>query len=109
MALLSNPSSAPSDLSLDQRRTEFRKHVNNYFSTLNQIQTALLKQTSELEEASILAQQQGRQDGKEGLGSFEVAWLNSRSKDVGLEKEKELVAEAKAFLEKNHDNEAIKE
>jgi hypothetical protein len=33
-----------------------------------------------------------------GLGALDVAWLNSRARDVGLERERELVAEAKARL-----------
>lgn len=33
-----------------------------------------------------------------GLGNLDVGWLNSRSNSVGLEKEAELVAEAKAML-----------
>jgi hypothetical protein len=32
------------------------------------------------------------------LGALDIAWLNSRGRDVGLEKERELVTEAKARL-----------
>jgi len=74
--------------------------VRDYYTTLKGIQVALLDQTSALEEAGILPPEQGRQDAQEGMGSFDVAWLNSRSKDVGCEKERELVAKAKAWLER---------
>jgi hypothetical protein len=33
-----------------------------------------------------------------GMGVLDIAWLNSRARDVGIEREKELVAEAKARL-----------
>jgi hypothetical protein len=36
----------------------------------------------------------------EGLGNLDVGYLNSRTRDVGLAKERELVGEMKQMLEK---------
>jgi hypothetical protein len=59
-----------------------------------------MKQKDALVDAGIIPREPVKQTTQDGMGAFDVAWLNSRSKDVGREKEKELVTEAKAWLEK---------
>jgi len=67
------------------------------------LEKALIKQTEALEDAGIIPPEKeqvvtesGITNG--GLGSLDVALLNSRRRDVGLGKERELRAEVDAWL-----------
>ena len=113
IALLTNSSRSTELLSeenengVDARKAAFLKHVRNYYTTLNQVQSTLMKQTTALEDAGILPRDVPRaEDGitNSGLGGLDTAWLNSRSRDVGLDKERELVKATKQWLDKNGNN-----
>ena len=85
------------------RKDAFLAHVRSYFSTLKGLQKSLDKQAQALEDSGIIPAERdpvavhtGITNG--GLGNLDVAWLNSRRRDVGLGKEKELRAEADVWL-----------
>ena len=88
---------------VDERKEAFLAHVRDYFSTLKGLEKALEKQTLALEDANIIPadrEQQFTETGitNGGLGNLDVAWLNSRRRDVGLGKEQELRAEVDSWL-----------
>jgi hypothetical protein len=92
--------------------------VRTYFTTLKALERGLQKQTFALEDAGIIPadkeeprlgtaeQRQAIEPQRAaddtvtngGLGNLDVAWLNSRRRDVGIGKEQELRAEANAWL-----------
>jgi hypothetical protein len=109
------------------RRELFTAHVQKYYSTLRQVQTTLISQTSALEEEGIIPadaptvsdltarggpsgfsdrigarstdgdSDKGLTNG--GMGKLEVTWLKSQSKDISEVRERELVQEAKEWLQ----------
>lgn len=115
--------------SIEERKATFTEHSKAYYTTLQAIIARLRRQAYALEEAGILAadstalssgaqQTQGFDSGgaqrgqgtaapardpkkitNSGLGTLDVGWLNSRGNKVGVEKENELVEEAKKLLE----------
>jgi Mediator complex protein len=115
VSLLTNSSHASTALSsasgdesqgsgVDARKEAFLAHVRDYFSTLKGLEKALEKQTIALEDAGIIPAEREQQFVESGianggLGNLDVAWLNSRRRDVGLGKEQELRAEAKTWLD----------
>ena len=75
-----------------------------YYTTLRRIRDQLRAEVDALSEAGLLessldgsALGPGATNG--GLGDFDVSWLNSRAKDVGAGKERELVTELRVLLE----------
>ncbi|PSK54087.1 hypothetical protein B9Z65_7893 [Elsinoe australis] len=121
----SNPDTMDSDASLQNSKEAFTSNAQAYFTTIQSIMARLRRQTYALEEAGIIAaeapimaastaqekrtaqpgQRQGPQGGEEerlvngGLGNLDVAWLNSRVGKGGLEKEGEVLEEAKRLAE----------
>jgi len=97
--------------SMDKRKIAFRSHVEQYYTKLNELDETLKRQTTALENAGILAKQETRaEEGvtNMGMGDLDIAWLNSRGRDIGLTKEQELLAQAKTFIE-DADPDAMKE
>jgi Mediator complex protein len=115
----------------DQRKEQFQAHVRKYFTTLRHVQETLLKQTDALEDAGIIPIETAKpsitattigQKGagmpltvaegnitNGGMGKMDVSWLNSLGKDVGREKEKDVVKEAKEWLVSQNASEEIKD
>lgn len=103
-----SPSSATS---LDARKEAYSTHTQTYFTLVRQIQDNLMREIGALEEAGVIpakaekveqAQREGAHGGdikNGGLGELDVGWLNARTRDVGVGKAGELVAEARRRLE----------
>jgi hypothetical protein len=103
-ALSSASGDEPQGSGVDARKEAFLAHVRDYFSTLKGLEKALEKQTIALEDAGIIPAEREQQFVESGianggLGNLDVAWLNSRRRDVGLGKEQELRAEANTWLD----------
>lgn len=112
-------------VTLEERKEAFKKHTTAYYTGLQAIVARLRRQAYALEEAGIIAAEapalQQRQTAPAaspqrgqagaapaheaeritngGLGNLDVGWLNSRGNKVGVEKENELVEDAKKLLE----------
>ncbi|KAF2666997.1 hypothetical protein BT63DRAFT_457954 [Microthyrium microscopicum] len=89
---------------LEARKAGIQTHVRDYFKTLFRLKQILLQQSYALEEAGILLPVEDTKSNG-GMGAMDVAVLNSRSRDVGLRKEKELVKEATEWLEQAKESE----
>ncbi|KAK5173181.1 uncharacterized protein LTR77_003303 [Saxophila tyrrhenica] len=117
--------------SIDKRKQAFAENTQGYYTHLQAIVARLRRQAYALEEAGIIAPEasslagsaqqrqsmssQGQQRGQAtaasvqeteritngGLGNLDVGWLNSRGNKVGVEKESELIDEAKKLLEES--------
>ncbi|KAJ8606394.1 hypothetical protein MRB53_040977 [Persea americana] len=95
------------DATLDtkSRKTGFKDHTREYFTLLKSINDRLQSEVQALEEAGLIVKEDKKQVDKNnaithgGLGNFDVAWLNARSRDVGAQKEAELLKEARTILE----------
>ena len=95
------------------RREAFQQATDTYLSTLHNVDIELRRQIWALEEAEIIIDKKARdpqqpkngRDGKSekdfegGTGRLDIGWLNSRSGKVGRDKEAELWAKARTFLE----------
>ncbi|QDS77887.1 hypothetical protein FKW77_000479 [Venturia effusa] len=92
--------------SLQERKDVFSEQDANFSRALYKLNEDLLWQVDVLLEAGLLIEKTPKvKPGREevtngGLGTLDVGYLNSRAKDVGLVKEGELVAEARALAEK---------
>jgi hypothetical protein len=95
-------------------RAAFSTAAETYFSTLSSIEVRLRRQVYALEEAELIKSgnerdaRRGRAPGSDastartGAGPLDPTWLNARANDrVGLGKKKELLAQARAWVEKN--------
>ncbi|KAL4891234.1 mediator complex protein-domain-containing protein [Aspergillus ambiguus] len=96
------------DTSLDSHKTRFKEATSQYFALLSSIDVRLRRQVYALEEASILAPESSSRTGDAtgaGIGGpaaanpLDVSWLNSRKDTVGKDKEAELWAAARGFVE----------
>ncbi|GKZ37338.1 hypothetical protein AbraIFM66950_008828 [Aspergillus brasiliensis] len=110
---LTNARSAesPSDNSLASHQARFKEATSQYFALLSSIDVRLRRQVYALEEASILAPEiaSSRAENLPGASSggvagassnpLDVSWLNSRKDTVGKDKEAELWAAAREFVE----------
>jgi hypothetical protein len=112
--------------SIDERKAAFEDNTKAYYTHLQAVVARLRRHAYALEEAGIIAPEaatlaggpQQRQTGQGqvqtkgqgavqeseritngGLGNLDVGWLNSRGNRVGVEKESELIHEAKELLE----------
>ncbi|KAG8630805.1 hypothetical protein KVT40_002424 [Elsinoe batatas] len=113
--------------SLDAAKQAFTTNAKTYFTTLQSVMARLRRQAYALEEAGIISAEapilasassgpagriraQGGPMGQKtqteeerltngGLGGLDVAWLNSRVGKGGLEKEGEVLGEAKGLVE----------
>jgi hypothetical protein len=109
----SSPSSEVPDGSLESHKTRFKDATQQYFALLSSIDVRLRRQVSALEEASILAPDPVSRTGDAtgagaaggaGVGAasnpLDISWLNSRKDTVGKDKEAELWAAAREFVER---------
>ena len=84
----------------------FKDNYDAFLEILNEVSTALNDEADALVDAGLLPEKPPRKGvlgadiTNEGLGNLDVGYLNSRTRDVGLVKERELVGEMKAILEK---------
>ncbi|KAF2760838.1 hypothetical protein EJ05DRAFT_243735 [Pseudovirgaria hyperparasitica] len=98
-----NPTLAENDPDpTDEHKRAFLKAARRYFSLVLDVQDALAAQTKALEDAGIIASKAEDQgDGRHmSLGQLDVGWLNERRGDVGRGFEGELMAQARAVVEK---------
>ncbi|KKK17833.1 hypothetical protein P175DRAFT_0172415 [Aspergillus ochraceoroseus IBT 24754] len=110
---LTNAKSADSSTaenSLESHKARFKEATSQYFALLSSIDVRLRRQVYALEEASILAPDPSSSrsadipaSGAGAVGAaanpLDVSWLNSRKDTVGKEKEAELWAAAREFVE----------
>ncbi|KAL3481154.1 mediator complex protein-domain-containing protein [Aspergillus californicus] len=109
---LTNPKSgttSPADNSLESHKARFKAAESDYFARLSSIDVRLRRQVYALEEAFNLAPDSSSRTGDlPGAGTaaaaasnpLDVSWLNSRKDTVGKEKEAELWAAAREFVER---------
>lgn len=104
--------------SLDSHKTRFKEATSQYFALLSSIDVRLRRQVYALEEASILAPDSASRAGDAAGGAgggaaggaanpLDISWLNSRKDTVGKDKEAELWAAARAFVEQAGDPEGV--
>lgn len=109
---------------LDDRKAAFTQHTEAFYTGIQSIVARLRRQAYALEEADIispeapaLAHQKASTQNRPpaagppmpeaerlingGLGNLDVGWLNSRGNKVGVEKENELIEDAKKLLEES--------
>ncbi|KAF2400055.1 hypothetical protein EJ06DRAFT_522231 [Trichodelitschia bisporula] len=103
--LLSDPS-PPNVAPGSDRKALISAHVQTFNKCLREVYEELNAQVDALESAGIIfpnqqaAERLGPGINKDALKSLNMGWLNSRTKDLALAKEAELVQEAIEFLEK---------
>lgn len=103
----SDDSPSPTEqASLDAHKKRFKEATARYFSLLSSIDVRLRRQVYALEEAGALAPDSASRSndvpgGSGTAGSLDVSWLNSRKDTVGKDKEAELWAVAREFVEGN--------
>ncbi|KAK0660660.1 hypothetical protein DIS24_g3293 [Lasiodiplodia hormozganensis] len=117
---LPSDSSTSTSNPLDARKEAYQTHTRTYFTLVREISNNLSREIGALEEAGVIpakaekveqAQQQ-REGGASaevkngGLGDLDVGWLNARTRDVGVGKAGELVAEARRRFEERGKSEA---
>ncbi|KAE8353028.1 mediator complex protein-domain-containing protein [Aspergillus coremiiformis] len=109
---------SPGDNSLDSHKARFNEATSQYFALLSSIDVRLRRQVYALEEASILAPDStsrtgdlpGVSAGVAGAANpLDVSWLNSRKDTVGKDKEAELWAAAREFVEQISNPEVVAE
>lgn len=103
------------DGSVESHKTQFKEATQQYFALLSSIDVRLRRQVYALEEASVLAPESASRAGDStgtgagaagaaaGAGAsnpLDISWLNSRKDTVGKDKEAELWAAAREFMEK---------
>ncbi|KAL4884354.1 mediator complex protein-domain-containing protein [Aspergillus karnatakaensis] len=99
--------SLSADNSLESHKARFKEATSQYFALLSSIDVRLRRQVYALEEASILGPDTTSRSGDlSGTGAaagasnpLDVSWLNSRKDTVGKEKEAELWAAARHFVQ----------
>ncbi|GIK02186.1 hypothetical protein Aspvir_006231 [Aspergillus viridinutans] len=109
-------SDSPEDTSLESHKARFKEATSQYFALLSSIDVRLRRQVYALEEAAILAPESVSRTGdlpSAGGGGatgvsnpLDVSWLNSRKDTVGKDKEAELWAAARQFVEQLGDSSA---
>ncbi|KAK8243639.1 mediator complex protein-domain-containing protein [Phyllosticta capitalensis] len=101
-------SQASSDSPLEARKAAFSAHTRTYFGLVRTIQDNLMREIGALEDAGVIPAKAEKVEGGSGaggevknggLGELDVGWLNARTRDVGVVKAAELVAEARKRLE----------
>lgn len=102
--------------SLESHKTQFKEATAQYFALLSSIDVRLRRQVYALEEASVLGPETNSRTGDAtgtGVGGgagtsagsgaaanpLDISWLNSRKDTVGKDKEAELWASARQFVE----------
>jgi hypothetical protein len=90
---------------LKARKANFKAHTETFYETLHAIRTTMLAQVTALENADLIlteaskVTEYGSGITNAGLGGLDIGYLNSRVRDVGLSKERELVKEARELVE----------
>ncbi|KAK7710050.1 hypothetical protein SLS57_008548 [Botryosphaeria dothidea] len=92
---------------LEARKEAYSTYTQTYFSCIRQISENLSREIDALEKAGVIPakaekveQARGGAEVKNGgLGELDVGYLNARTRDVGVGKAGELVAEARRRLE----------
>lgn len=105
------------DRTAEGAKATYKKHVTDYYTSLQAVIARLRRQAYALEEAGIVASEastlsnaparpagagQNAEQGRitnGGLGDLDIGWLNSRGNQGGMEKENEILIEAKEVLE----------
>lgn len=101
--------------SLESHKTQFKEATAQYFALLSSIDVRLRRQVYALEEAAVLGPETSSRTGDasgtgaSGAGTsagsgaaanpLDISWLNSRKDTVGKDKEAELWASARQFVE----------
>ncbi|KAJ5245845.1 hypothetical protein N7468_000828 [Penicillium chermesinum] len=110
------PEDSAHDGSLQSHKTQFKQATEQYFALLSSIDVRLRRQVYALEEATVLAPETASRTGDTvgasgGAGAgpaaasgtaanpLDVSWLNSRKDTVGKDKEAELWAGARQFMD----------
>lgn len=97
------------DNSIDSHKARFKEATSQYFALLSSIDVRLRRQVYALEETSILAPDSSSKTGDlsgsaatapGASNPLDVSWLNSRKDTVGKEKEAELWAAARQFVDR---------
>jgi len=106
-----DPSSLPADESsvdpsdpLAARKRAFLAHNRQFYTLLRSVRDGLRAEADALAAAGLLdstpaTDELGSGLTNGGLGDFDVGWLNSRTTDVGVGKERELVKQLRELLE----------
>ncbi|EYE93617.1 mediator of RNA polymerase II transcription subunit 11 [Aspergillus ruber CBS 135680] len=103
-----SPTTTTADTSLDSHKSRFKEATSQYFALLSSIDVRLRRQVYALEEASVLAPEIASRTGEGGAAGgggagvanpLDISWLNSRKDTVGKDKEAELWAAAREFVE----------
>lgn len=102
---------------LEDVKDNFEKLTRNYYATLSAISVRLRRQVYALEEASLIrrgrrldadrasSMNENQSSRREGGGALDSSFLNVKAKDVtGQSVKKQVLEEAKAFLEKTNIN-----
>lgn len=112
---MTNSQPQSTDGSVESHKTQFKEATRKYFALLSSIDVQLRRQVYALEEASVLAPESTSRAGDStstgaggaGAGAtagaatpLDVSWLNSRKDTVGKDKEAELWASARGFVER---------
>jgi hypothetical protein len=90
---------------LKARKANFKAHTETFYETLHTIRATMLAQVTALENADLIlpeaskVMEYGSGITNAGLGGLDIGYLNSRVRDVGLSKERELVKEAREIVE----------
>lgn len=106
-------SDTPFDGSLESHKALFKEATAKYFSLLSSIDVRLRRQVYALEEASLSTPDMASKGDATGAGAgavgaagaagaanpLDISWLNSRKDTVGKDKEAELWAAARGFVE----------
>ncbi|PLN77908.1 mediator complex protein-domain-containing protein [Aspergillus taichungensis] len=110
-ALTNARSGDAADRSLDAHKARFKEATAQYFALLSSIDVRLRRQAYALEEAAILPPELSDGGGVAGgaaggaavaagaANPLDISWLNSRKDTVGKDKEAELWAAAREFVE----------
>lgn len=102
-------SSSPTGNTLEAHKAAFKAATSQYFALLSSIDVRLRRQVYALEEAGILAPDSAASRPSEAAGAgtaggaanpLDISWLNSRKDTVGKDKEAELWAAAREFVER---------
>lgn len=106
----SGDSSDNSASSIDVHKDRFKEATSQYFALLSSIDVRLRRQVYALEEAAVLAPDSTASRTGDGTGAgggatggaanpLDISWLNSRKDTVGKDKEAELWASTREFVE----------
>ncbi|KAJ5688564.1 hypothetical protein N7462_002956 [Penicillium macrosclerotiorum] len=102
-----NPDPSSEKASLESHKTQFKEATKQYFALLSSIDVRLRRQVYAIDEVGLGPEAAAHMSDTPGAGPtsgasnpLDVSWLNSRKDIVGKDKEAELWAETKVFLER---------